>query len=281
MAHKLYHDVRSALDEAVRLDHDGGVAFITLARADAANSVNRDLASGFRQAVIRCEEDDVRAVVIRTEGQFFCVGGDINAFGEAGSGIAELVEDLTRDLHDGLARLARMPKPVITAVQGAAAGAGLGIALAGDLVIAARSASFRLAYSAIGLTPDAGATWVLPRILGYRRALEIALLNPKLTADEAFGLGLITRVVEDEELEATVGEMVQRLSAGSLAALGTTRKLIAEGMARSFEDQLRAEAAALAHAAAKGDGQEGIAAFLAKRRPNFAGRAGQGTGEVS
>ena len=256
--------------EAVTLRRDGVVGIISLMRPDAANCVDRALASGLLQAVIGCEENEaIRVVVIRAEGRFFCAGGDINAFAEAGPRVAELVDDLTRDLHDALARLARLPKLVITAVQGAAAGAGFGIALSGDVVVAARSASFRMAYPTIGMTPDGGATWILPRLVGYRRAQEIALLNPKLTADEALALGLITQVVDDEALEATVGEIVQRLSASSLRALGATRKLISEGMTRSFEDQMKAEEVAISHAAGKGDGQEGIAAFLAKRRPNF------------
>ena len=256
--------------EAVTLRVDHGVGFITLARPDAANCVNLELAADFRRAVIGCEEDEtIRVVVIQAKGRFFCAGGDINAFAEAGSEVPNLVADLTHHLHDALSRLARMAKPVVTAVQGAAAGAGLGIALAGDLVVAARSASFRLAYSAIGLTPDAGATWILPRLVGYRRAQQIALLNPKLSADEALELGMITEVVDDDALEATVGELVERLAAGSLVALGVTRKLIREGLDREFDQQMQLEAAAIAAAAAKGDGKEGIAAFLAKRTPAF------------
>lgn len=257
-------------EEAVSFHRDRALGVITLTRGDAANGIDRQLASDFRKAVIACEEDDaVRLVLIRAEGKIFCAGGDIQAFAAAGDEIGALIADLTDDLHDGLGRLSRLAKPVVTAVQGAAAGAGVGIALAGDLVIAARSASFRMAYPAIGMTPDGGATWMLPRLVGLRRAFEMALLNSKVTAAEAETLGLITRVVEDDALESAVADIVAQLSSSSLRALGMTRRLIGEALDRDYETHMRAEAKAIADAAVAGDGAEGIAAFLARRPPRY------------
>jgi 2-(1,2-epoxy-1,2-dihydrophenyl)acetyl-CoA isomerase len=254
----------------IRLERDGGLGIITLARPQAGNSVDRAFATGFKEAMTKLNYDrSITAVLIRAEGGLFCAGADIEKLAQAGRDLHFLVRDLTADLNEGLKRLAHMRKPVVTAVQGATAGAGLGLALSGDIVLAARSASFALNYPALGLSPDAGTTWILPRLIGYRRAQEMALLNLKFSAEEAFDLGMITRVVEDADLEATAIEIGQQLATGPARALGATRMLMQEGLGRTFDDQLAAEARSMIDTAREDDGQQGVAAVYAARAPTF------------
>ena len=257
-------------DRAVELERDADVAIVTLARPHAANSVDRTLASDFRAAVAECDADrSIRAVLIRAKGRVFCAGGDIATFVDAGLEVAALTRDLTDDLHAALVQLRSLGKPVVTAIQGAAAGAGIGLALAGDIVVAGRAASFSIAYPAIGLTPDAGASWILPRLVGVRRALEIALLNPRLSAEMALAYGLVTRVVEDDALPEISLDLTRRLAGGPTSALAATRRMILEGLERSYVEQLGIEARAIATSASGEEGREGIAAFVARRPPDF------------
>jgi 2-(1,2-epoxy-1,2-dihydrophenyl)acetyl-CoA isomerase len=260
----------SSVIPAIRLERDGNLGIITLARPETSNSVNRAFAQSFRAVVTECNFDrSIGAVLIRAEGGLFCAGGDIEVYAEAGQQLHYLLRDLTADFHGGLIRLAHMRKPVVTAVQGATAGAGFGLALSGDIVLAARSASFALNYPAMGLSPDAGTTWILPRLVGVRKAQEMALLNPRLSAEEALSLGLITRVVEDDDLAATAMEIARTLAAGPTKALGSARALIIEGLGRSYDEQLAAEARAMVETARDAEGQEGVAAVYGHRRPAF------------
>jgi 2-(1,2-epoxy-1,2-dihydrophenyl)acetyl-CoA isomerase len=199
----------------------------------------------------------------------FCAGGDIGVFAEAGHQLHYLIRDLTADFHGGLIRLAHMRKPIVTAVQGATTGAGFALALSGDIVVAARSASFALNYPAMGLSPDAGTTWLLPRLVGVRKAQEMALLNPCLSAEEALAMGLITRVVDDADLTAHALEVAHQLAQGPTKALGAARALIIEGLGRSYDEQLAAEARAMVETARDDDGPEGVAAVYAHRTPVF------------
>jgi 2-(1,2-epoxy-1,2-dihydrophenyl)acetyl-CoA isomerase len=258
---------------AIRLERDEGLAILTLARPEAANSVNRNFAEGFKAAVVSCNFDrSIKALLIRAEGGLFCAGADIEAFVEAGSNLHYLIRDLTADFHEGLKTLAHMRKPVITAVQGATAGAGFGLALSGDIVVAARSATFALNYPTMGLSPDAGTTWILPRLVGVRKAQEMALLNTKLSAEQALDLGLITRVVDDVDLPAASIDIARRLVAGPSQALGAARQLIIEGLGRSYDDQLAAEAMSMVQTARNSDGLEGVAAIHANRPAAFGQR---------
>jgi 2-(1,2-epoxy-1,2-dihydrophenyl)acetyl-CoA isomerase len=228
----------------------------------------------FRTVVTECNFDrSLGAVLVRAEGGLFCAGGDIAAFAEAGHQLHYLIRDLTADFHGGLIRLAHMRKPVVTAVQGATTGAGFALALAGDIVVAARSASFALNYPAMGLSPDAGTTWILPRLIGVRRAQEMALLNPKLTADEALSMGLITKVVEDTDLAFASLDIARRLAAGPTRALGAARALIIEGLGRSYDEQLAAEARSMVETARDDDGPAGVAAVYRNRQATFGNAA--------
>jgi 2-(1,2-epoxy-1,2-dihydrophenyl)acetyl-CoA isomerase len=255
---------------AIRLEQDGALGILTLARPQAANSVNRAFAESFKDAMTTCNFDrSIGALIIRAEGGLFCAGGDIEAFVDAGPHLHYLIRDLTADFHAGLKTLAHMRKPVVTAVQGATAGAGFGLALSGDIVVAGRSASFALNYPAMGLSPDAGTTWLLPRLIGVRRAQEMALLNTKLSAAEALDMGLVTRVVEDEDLQTVSMDIARQLAAGPTHALGAARSLIIAGLGRSYDDQLAAESQAMVQTARDRDGQEGVAATYAHRPAVF------------
>src|SRR4051812_8542730 len=182
------------------------------------------------------------------------------------------VHGLASDFHAALESLAGLDAPVITAVQGVAAGGGMSLAIAGDLVVAAESSWFTMAYTAAGLSPDGGSTWTLPRLVGLRRATELMLLNERLDARRALELGLVTRVVPDGELAAAVDELAATLAAGPTRAYGEVKRLLRASWASSLAAQLAAETDAISARAGSPDGREGIAAFLEKRPPGFSGR---------
>ena len=180
---------------------EGAIATLTLDRPQAGNAIEIPMAREFMELAIRCEGDAaIRCVVLTGAGKLFCGGGDVAAFANAGDQLPEFLREITSYLHAGIAALARMDKPLVVAVNGSAAGAGIGLAIMGDVVLCDPAASFSLAYTGIGLTPDGGTTWLLPRLIGLRRAQELCLTNRKVRADEAASLGLVTRVVGECEL---------------------------------------------------------------------------------
>jgi 2-(1,2-epoxy-1,2-dihydrophenyl)acetyl-CoA isomerase len=259
---------RGPRNGSVTLSVEGGVARLTLARPEAGNALDPALARALRDAASSLD-DRVRVVVLRAEGRAFCVGGDLAFMRDCGDEVTAGVYGLASDFHAALEALARLDAPVITAVQGVAAGGGMSMAIAGDLVVAAESAWFTMAYTAAGLSPDGGSTWTLPRLVGVRRATELMLLNERLSAAQALELGLVSRVVPDAELEAAVDDLASRLAAGPTGAYGEVKRLLRASWAASFEDQLAAETDAISSRAGSPDGREGIGAFLEKRAPRF------------
>ena len=201
----------------------------------------------------------------------FCAGGDISGFSAAGGDAPAYVAALARRAHDSITILARMQKPVLALVNGPAAGFGMSLALVGDLVLAARSANFTTAYGGIGLTPDGGMSWVLPRLVGLRRAQDMLLGNRRVGSEEAERIGLITRLVEDEVLAAEGAMLAAQLAAKPVAAFSAARALLLASYGSSLEDQLDREAATIGLAAAGPEFREGIGAFLAKRKQDFSG----------
>ena len=249
-----------------------GVAHITLNRPDAANSVNLQMARDLVDAAVRCGQDtSVRAVLLHGNGRMFCSGGDLKAFAAAGDGLPAHLKDLTIHLHAAVSMLARMKAPVIAAVHGSAAGAGLPLACAADIVLAAESTRFTMAYTRAGLTPDGGSTFFLPRLVGQRRALELALMNRVLSAREALDWGIVTMVVPDEELLDQARSLAAQLAAGPTKAFAAAKRLLLSGWTETLESQLEQESRAITAMAATADASEGIAAFLEKRRPGFKG----------
>lgn len=252
-----------------------GVATLTLDRPDAGNALDPALVTDLGAAVAEiAARDDVRAVLLRAEGRMFSVGGDIGFFAGApdrGAAIGALADDL----HAGLRALLALDVPIVAAVQGPAAGAGMSLTTLADIVVAGEAATFTVAYTAVGLTPDGGASWTLPRLVGPRRAADLMLRNPRLKAADALAIGLVTEVVPDEQLAERAADVARQLADGPTEALRATRRLLREGATRSLDDQFDAERESIARRAASAEGGEGIGAFLERRAPRFGARAGE------
>jgi 2-(1,2-epoxy-1,2-dihydrophenyl)acetyl-CoA isomerase len=255
---------------AVTLAVDSGVASITLNRPEAGNSINLEMAQLLAQAATNCDADErIRCVVLTGAGRMFCVGGDVKLFGAAAAHLPRLVTQLTDSLHAACMVLAKLQKPLIVLVNGPAAGAGLGLSMLGDIVIAARSAHFTVGYGALGLTPDAGTTWLLPRLVGIRMAQDMVIRNRRVTSQEAVDAGLVTSLVEDHQLPESGSKMAAQLAESATAAIGASRALLLQSSVTGLEAQMSTEARAIALAAAGWESREGIAAFLGKRKPVF------------
>jgi 2-(1,2-epoxy-1,2-dihydrophenyl)acetyl-CoA isomerase len=252
-----------------------GIARVTLNRP-AANAIDLEMARTLVSVALRCDSDPcVRTVLLSGAGNTFSFGGDLKTFAAQGEDLPSYLRELTSYLHLAISRFARLDAPVIAAVQGAAAGGGFGLVCASDIVIAAESARFAMSYTKIGLSPDAGSTYFLflPRLVGFRRAMELALLNPVLSSRQACEWGIVTQVVADAELASRADEVARTLAAGPIRAFGSTKRLMHSGCTQSLETQMELEGRAIANAAHARDGREGIAAFLEKRPPRFDGVA--------
>ncbi len=256
------------IDLAVR----DGIAHLTLNRPDAANSINLELARDLMEATLACDEDPrVRAVLFTGNGRMFCGGGDLKTFASQGAALPHYLKEVTTYLHAAMSRLTRMNAPVIAAVQGSAAGAGLSFVCAADIVLAADTAKFTMAYTRAGLTPDGSSTYFLSRIVGLRRALELTLTSRVFSAAEAATLGIVTRLVPEAELAGEAAALARTLAAGPTAAYGSTKRLLHAGWTGTLETQMELETRAIADIARTRDAQEGIAAFVGKRAPQFRG----------
>lgn len=259
------------LEPVLQTDVTGGVATLTLDRPEMGNAIDLQMAVELADVTAAWStRSDIRSVLLRGNGPRFCVGGDLRAFAAEDDLPTHLTQVTTR-LHAAVARLARMPAPVVAAVSGSAAGAGFSLACAADIVVAGASSHFVVAYGAVGLTPDGSASWSLPRLVGLRRALDLALTNRVLDAREAERIGLVSRVVDDTAVEEEARSIALALADGPTAALGAAKRLLRGSLERSLETQMELEAEQLARAAGTPDGREGIAAFIEKRSPRFGG----------
>ncbi len=263
-------------EPAVLLDVTDGVGWITLNRPKAYNAINTDLAEGLLNAVIHCDEDgDVRALVITGKGSSFCSGGDIRQMMDAVASdghASAFLKTLTVSLHETIATMAYMNKPVIAAVNGAAAGAGFSLALAGDLVLAADNARFTVAYSTIGLAPNGSSTFTLPRLVGPKRAFELIYTNRPVLADEAKELGLVNQTFPAAQFIDRAREFAVNVARGPTAALSFAKKLLTLSAQSSLETQMEHERRAIAACGRTADFREGADAFFAKRPAKFQGR---------
>jgi len=255
------------------LEVKNGVAHLTLNRPESANGINKELAEDMDRAARKCDDDPaVRAILISGAGKMFCAGGDLKAFGaRVGKDLPSYLEEVTAHLHHAVSLFARMRSPVIAAVHGSAAGAGFSLACAVDFVIAAESAKFTMAYTKAGLTPDGSSTFYLPRIVGTRRAIEIAILNPVLSAKQALELGIATRVVPDAELMTAATAFAEEIASGPTLAYRGVKRMILDSATTGLEDQMGRETETICGIASTRDAREGIAAFIEKRRPKFIG----------
>jgi len=258
--------------ESILYSVDGGVGRITLNRPDKLNSFTTAMHAEVRDALARVAADGARVLVLTGAGRGFCAGQDLGdravAPGEKGVDLGASIEKNYKPLVLGLRAL---PMPVIAAVNGVAAGAGANVALACDLVVAAKSASFVQAFCRLGLIPDSGGTWFLPRLVGNVRAIGLALLGDKLPAEQAAAWGLIWQCVEDAELAATVDRLAQGFAAAPTLGLALTKQAIYGGWSRSLAEQLDIERDMQRELGWSADYAEGVAAFAAKRVPSFTG----------
>jgi 2-(1,2-epoxy-1,2-dihydrophenyl)acetyl-CoA isomerase len=253
----------------VRFRLDGQVGHLRLVRPEAANAIDLEFAREFEQGVGDCLDAKARAVLLTAEGRHFCAGGDLKAFARQPALGAHL-KQVTAHLHAGIERLANGAVPVVAAVQGPAAGAGIGLVCCSDVVLASPSARFVVAYTAVGLTPDGSVSYFLPRLIGMRRAMELTLTNRPVSAQEALELGLVTRLVDEGILGEEAAKLASALSQGPAGALGSAKRLLAASLHNPLHLQLELESETLAANAERSDAREGMRAFLERRSPSFA-----------
>ena len=245
------------------------VAHVTLNRPHAGNALDLEMAKELLAAASRCEDDtNIRAVLLRGAGNTFCAGGDVKIFAQQ-KHLPQYLREITAYLHLAISRLARLDAPVIAAVHGSAAGGGFSLAISCDLVLAAESAKLLMAYTKIGMAPDGGSTFFLPRLVGLRRAMELTLTNRVLSAQQASNWGIVTEVLPEERLFAHAEELARSLAQGPTGAFGSAKRLIHGGWNQTLETQMELESRAIAETGASNEGQEGIRAFLEKRTPRF------------
>lgn len=260
-------------DSTVLLEIDGPIARMRFNRPQVLNAISDEMVADLL-AALRAVQDDpaVRVMVLSGAGRAFMAGGDVEVFHAAGARAPAVLERLITPFHEAIELMAKLPFPVVASLHGAVAGAGVSMALAADLAVAADDATFTLAYARIGASPDGSATWSLPRVVGLRKALEIALLADSFGADEALRLGLVNRVVPASDLVAATNELAGRLSRGPTRAYAGIRGLMRASFDNDLPTQMQAEAQGLIAAAATKDFAEGVAAFVQKRPAKFEGR---------
>lgn len=259
------------------VNKSGAITTLTFNRPDSRNALSLDMRALLRDALQDAEMDpEVRCVVLRGAGEHFMAGGDVKSFSgmvnEPSAAIRNRFLNRIHELHPIMMTMRRMPKPVIASVAGAAAGAGVSMALAADLVIADENAFFTLAYCHIGTTPDGSASFQLPRAVGIKKAMEIALLGDRFSAATAADAGMINFVTPAGELAAETDKLATRLANGPTHVYGNTKQLLYRSLESEFETQLQMEAAMFADCASREDFREGVTAFVEKRKPSFSGR---------
>src|SRR5215210_7702983 len=255
---------------ALRYEVADAVATITLDRPEALNSLTVPLKTELLDAFRRIAADpEVRAVVLTGSGRAFCAGQDLRERVEPGA--LPLAEEIRARYNPLIRAMRSLDKPIVAAINGVAAGAGASLAFACDIRVAAETATFVLAFARVGLIPDSGATWLLPRLVGASKATELALLNEPLSAADAERFGLVARVVPLAELDAEVRRIAVGLSALAPLALALTKRALSASQASTFEDAVELEAELQGQAGDSEDHREGIAAFLEKRAPRFSG----------
>ena len=261
----------------LEVQYQDGIATLVMNRPEARNALSMDMRAALADVLHDIERDEsVRCVVLKGAGEHFMAGGDVKGMGESiKKSPAEIRKEFIlriHDLHPIMFAMRRMPKPIIASCQGAAAGAGVSIALACDLVIASEDAFFTLAYCRIGTSPDGSSSFHLPRAVGIKKAMEIALLGDRFDAQTAKDIGMINFVVPTAELEVETNALAQRLAAGPTHVYGNTKALFYRSLESEFEAQLQAEAEYFSDCASRPDFKEGVSAFIEKREAKFTGK---------
>ena len=254
--------------QTIKLAQSGAVSRITLNRPDAANGMDDTMTRELADAARRCDTEGTKVVVLTGTGRFFCAGGDLKSFASAPDRGLH-VKGVADDLHRAISSFSRMDAVLITAVNGTAAGAGFSIAVTGDLVLAAESASFTMAYTKVGLSPDGSSSYFLPRLIGVTKTKELMLTNRVLSAQEASQWGLVTEVVPDDQLAARADALAEKMAATAAGSNGAVKALMLSTFSSALEEQMEFESRLIANRARSADGREGIDAFMAKRKPEF------------
>jgi 2-(1,2-epoxy-1,2-dihydrophenyl)acetyl-CoA isomerase len=255
--------------ETITLEQSGPIARITLNRPDAANGMNHTMTRELADAAKRCDTDATKVVVLTGSGRFFCAGGDLKSFANAPNR-GQHIKGVADDLHRAISTFARMDAVLITAVNGTAAGAGFSIAVTGDIVLAAESATFTMAYTRVGLSPDGSSSYFLPRLIGITKTKELMLTNRTLSAQEASQWGLVTEVLPDDKVAARADELATQMASTASGSNGAVKALMLSTFSSGLEEQMEFESRVIAGRAESADGREGVDAFMAKRKPEFA-----------
>lgn len=259
-------------EPAVLYTRQDAVAVITMNRPERMNVLSRALLAALSETLVQATEDSqVRSVILKGAGRSFSAGGDLAEFREDFSKAPAVAEQMVGRFHQCIRTMRAMPKPVIGCLHGAIAGGGFSLAMACDLSIAADTASFLSAYTRLATNPDGGGTFTLTRLLGARRALELVMLDDRITAARALELGLVNRVVPAETLEASAMEMAEQLARGPARALGAAKRLVYAAQNSTLDQQLDDEKASFIKASATEDFKEGVSSFFEKRSPRFKG----------
>ena len=251
------------------------IAYLVFSRPDVFNAMNEQLIREFREVALSlADEADIRVLILRGAGKAFLAGGDVGLFHARKDDptLAATVVPMGDAMHDAIVAIRNMPFPVIAQIQGACAGAGVSVALACDFVVVSDKASFNTAYTKIGLSPDGGATWVLPRILGMRKATELIMLAETIDAPAALSLGMVTKVVPAEQLDEEVLILANRLSNGATVAYANAKRLLNESFETPMRRQMDNEIARFADCTKTADFKEGVTAFVEKRAAKFIGK---------
>jgi 2-(1,2-epoxy-1,2-dihydrophenyl)acetyl-CoA isomerase len=256
------------------VDFDDGLAHLRLNRPEASNAMDVPFLRALYDALMEIHgEPGVRSVLLSGEGKNFCAGGDVRTFASKGEQLPDYLREATRWLGMSASALIHLEAPVVAAVHGfAAGGGGFGLVCASDLVIAGESAKFLLGATRVGMAPDAGGSVTLPRLVGVRKALEIALTNPTLSAAEALEIGLITRVVADDAVLAEGRALARELASGATRALAASKRLIWDGLGATVDERLPEESRTVSDLSGTADAREGLAAVIERRDPKFTGR---------
>jgi 2-(1,2-epoxy-1,2-dihydrophenyl)acetyl-CoA isomerase len=251
---------------------DRGIATLTLNRPQVLNAMDGEMMQQLKPAVEALEKDAaVRAVVVRGAGAAFMAGGDVAVFHKHLAELPELIVRWGTEMHLAFLSLRRMGKPVLASVHGAVAGAGFSLMCAADLAVAAAGTKFTLAYANIGASPDGGSTHFLPRLIGYKKAMELVMLPDRFDAETAKGLGLVNWVVADDKLEEETQRIARRLADGPTGAYAQAKRLVNQSFATPMDKQMEEELLAFSHCARGADLREGVTAFVEKRKPSFKG----------
>lgn len=259
------------MSKSIQLKVENKVAYITFNRPEVFNSFNREMAFSLQETLDACEANkDVRAIVLTGNGKAFCAGQDLKEVTDPdlNPGFKKILEEHYNPI---ITRIRSIKKPIIGAINGVAAGAGANIALACDIVVAHEKVSFIQAFSLIGLVPDSAGTYFLPRLIGFQKALALAMLGDKIGAEEAEKMGMIYKCVPTEEFEETISKLALKLANMPTKALGMIKELFNKSMTNDLESQLALESKLQIEAAQSDDYKEGVAAFIEKRKPNFKG----------